>query len=55
MEPEKPSRKLLDQMRDVLQTQHYSLRTENVYVEWAKRFILFHDNGYLPYSCANIR
>src|SRR5215211_4134232 len=36
------AKKLLDQMRDVLQTQHYSYRTENTYVEWAKRFILFH-------------
>jgi integron integrase len=42
-EPEKPSRKLLDQLRDVLQTQHYSLRTENAYVDWARRFILFHN------------
>jgi site-specific recombinase XerD len=29
-------------MRDVLQTQHYSIRTEDAYVDWAKRFILFH-------------
>lgn len=36
------SKKLLDQMRDTLQTQHYSYRTENAYVDWVKRFILFH-------------
>jgi integron integrase len=36
------SKKLLDQMRDMLRTQHYSIRTENAYVEWAKRYILFH-------------
>jgi len=36
------SNKLLDQMRDLLRTQHYSIRTENAYVEWARRFILFH-------------
>jgi integron integrase len=36
------AKKLLDQMRDALQTQHYSYRTENTYVEWAKRFVLFH-------------
>jgi len=35
-------KKLLDQMRDALHTQHYSYRTENTYVEWAKRFVLFH-------------
>ena len=37
-----PAVKLLDQVRDALQTRHYSFRTENTYVEWAKRFILFH-------------
>src|SRR3989454_10653725 len=35
-------KKLLDQMRDVLHTQHYSIRTEDAYVDWARRFILFH-------------
>src|SRR5215510_1725082 len=35
-------KKLLDQMRDVLHTQHYALRTEKAYVDWAKRFILLH-------------
>jgi integron integrase len=35
-------KRLLDQMRDVLRTQHYAIRTENAYVNWAKRFILFH-------------
>jgi len=41
-EPEKPPRKLLDQMRDILRARHYSIRTENIYVEWVRRFILFH-------------
>ncbi len=36
-------KKLLDQMRETLQTQHYSYRTENTYVDWAKRFIMFHN------------
>jgi len=35
-------KKLLDQMRDVLRTQHYAIRTEKAYVDWAKRFMLFH-------------
>jgi integron integrase len=30
-------------MRSVLQTQHYAIRTENTYVDWAKRYILFHN------------
>ncbi|MBI3301777.1 MAG: integron integrase [Deltaproteobacteria bacterium] len=34
--------KLLDQVRAVIRTRHYSLRTEEVYVHWIKRFILFH-------------
>ena len=41
MAPQPP--KLLDQVRQVLRTKHYSLRTEDAYVDWIKRFILFHD------------
>jgi len=42
MPPEPRPKKLLDQMRDALQARHYSIRTENAYVDWARRFILFH-------------
>ncbi|KHE91569.1 MAG: site-specific tyrosine recombinase, partial [Candidatus Scalindua brodae] len=34
--------KLLDQVRDVIRKKHYSIRTEQAYVDWAKRYILFH-------------
>ena len=34
--------KLLDQVRSVLRLKHYSLRTEQAYVDWIKRFIVFH-------------
>jgi integron integrase len=34
--------KLLDQMRERLRLRHYSFRTEQQYVGWARRFILFH-------------
>jgi len=34
--------KLLDQVADVTRKKHYSIRTERSYVEWIKRFILFH-------------
>jgi len=34
--------KLLDRVRDAIRFKHYSLRTEQVYVDWIKRFILFH-------------
>jgi integron integrase len=38
----KQSRKLLDQVRDVLRLKHYAIRTEEAYVSWIKRYILFH-------------
>jgi hypothetical protein len=39
--PDKPPR-LFDQVRDRLRVKHYSLRTEQTYLQWIKRFILFH-------------
>jgi site-specific recombinase XerD len=35
--------KLLDQVRDVIRRKHSSIRTEQAYVDWIRRFILFHD------------
>jgi integron integrase len=35
--------KLLDSVRAALQVRHYSRRTEEAYVGWIKRFILFHN------------
>ncbi|RXZ43905.1 integron integrase [Crenobacter cavernae] len=35
--------RLLDQVRARLRVKHYSLRTEEAYVHWIKRFIHFHD------------
>ena len=35
--------RLLDQVRQVLRMRHYSLRTEEAYVQWIRRYILFHD------------
>ncbi|HEU4460708.1 MAG TPA: integron integrase [Methylibium sp.] len=34
--------KLLDQLRVAIRVRHYALRTEQSYVDWARRFILFH-------------
>jgi integron integrase len=34
--------RLLDRMREAIRARHYSLRTEESYVAWARRFILFH-------------
>ncbi len=36
------SKKLLDRVRDTLRTKHYSYRTEKSYLDWIRRFILFH-------------
>lgn len=41
--PVAPPPRLLDQMRDRLRVKHYSLRTEQAYLGWAKRYIIFHD------------
>lgn len=38
--PQSP--KLLDQMRAAIRVRRYSIRTEEVYVDWARRYILFH-------------
>src|SRR6266511_3070368 len=35
-------RKLLDQVSDVARFRHLSLRTEEAYRNWIKRFIFFH-------------
>jgi integron integrase len=35
--------KLLDQLREAIRVRRYSIRTENAYCDWARRFILFHD------------
>jgi site-specific recombinase XerD len=38
----RPGKKLLDRVRDAIRLKHYALRTEQVYVDWIRRFILFH-------------
>ena len=39
---EKGKPKLLEQVRDVIRRKHYSIRTEQIYTDWIRRFILFH-------------
>src|SRR5437868_539006 len=39
--PNKP--KLLEQVRDVIRRKHYSIRTEHAYLDWIKRFIIYHN------------
>lgn len=39
---DKPKKRLVDQVRDVMRLKHYSLRTERAYWEWIVRFIRYH-------------
>jgi len=36
-------KRLLDQVRDAIRLKHYSIRTEQAYVNWIKRYIFFHN------------
>jgi hypothetical protein len=36
------AKKLLDRVRDAIRLKHYAIRTEEAYVHWNRRFILFH-------------
>jgi integron integrase len=38
-----PPKKLLDQVRDAIRVKHYSYRTEETYVQWIRRYVLFHN------------
>jgi integron integrase len=35
-------KKLLDQVSDIIRLKHYSIRTEETYLNWIRRYILFH-------------
>jgi integron integrase len=41
--PPPPPPRLLDRLREAIRVRHYSIRTEDTYTDWARRFILFHD------------
>ena len=42
--PESGSRpRLLDRVRQTIRMRHYTRRTENTYVHWIRRFIVFHN------------
>ena len=38
-----PKPRLLDQVRSEIRLRHYSLRTEEAYTDWIRRYICFHD------------
>ncbi len=37
------SRKILDEVRDVMRLHHYSIHTERTYCDWIKRYIRYHN------------
>lgn len=37
------SPKLIEQVREVMRFQHYSIRTEEAYIQWIRRYIYFHN------------
>jgi integron integrase len=41
--PTGPGLKLLDRVRLAIRSRHYSRRTEQAYVHWIRRYIVFHD------------
>ena len=38
----RPKLKLLDRVRHLIRARHYSPRTEEAYVHWIRRYIVFH-------------
>lgn len=40
--PSSESPRLLDQVREKIRLKHYSIRTEQAYIDWIRRYILFH-------------
>ena len=43
MKIEEKPKKLLDLIKECCSYKHYSLRTEQSYCGWVKRFVLFHN------------
>jgi hypothetical protein len=41
--PVRDKPKLLDVVRDAIRRKHYSIRTEQAYIDWIKRFIIYHN------------
>ena len=33
---------LLDRVRDKIRLKHYSIRTDTAYIDWVRRFVVFH-------------
>ena len=44
--PGQPEPRLYDRVVEALRARHYSRRTEEAYVHWIRRFVLFHQGGH---------
>jgi integron integrase len=65
MQEENRTSPFLEQLRTAIRVRHYSIRTEQAYVEWVRRFILYHGkrhpvelgetevSGFLSYLAVN--
>lgn len=42
LQEDTPPPRLLDRVRAAIRVRHYSIRTEDAYVDWVRRYILFH-------------
>ncbi|MGF1588703.1 MAG: phage integrase N-terminal SAM-like domain-containing protein [Pleurocapsa sp.] len=40
---EQPPKKLFEQVSDVIRLKHYSYKTKKSYINWIKRYIIFHN------------
>lgn len=49
----KQAPKLLDQLREAIRVRHYSIRTEEAYVDWVRRYIFFHNKRHPKEMGAN--
>jgi integron integrase len=47
------NKKILDQLRDLMREKHLSIRTAKSYLQWIKRFILFHHKRHPQYLGAS--
>jgi hypothetical protein len=48
------SPRLLDQVRELIRIRHYSIRTEQAYLQWIRRFVLFHGAPALTAFLSNL-
>ena len=55
MENPPKAKKLLEQVSDAIRVKHYSYRTEKTYIDWIRRYILFHHKRHPKEMSAHLR